>query len=249
MQGSEDDEHECAVEEPSTEPDAFDGLERGKDYQICPGPACGIKFCYLCAEKADHHSTHWTEGSRCPRWGHPDAGNALHDAEGAYGGDDDDDDEDLDLEELQRMEGERRRILEMQREHRLLLEQDHRPMVPVLLPAESPETIRLNQQQGEIQQIVRDVYRFRAGAENGEVPAWTGWLINFAGLLRPNLQWFALDRDAMHWQTVAVEEVHRDHRDHRDGQMQVMLPNAAEGLARYPLMRELYDDYLLRRRN
>jgi hypothetical protein len=77
---------------------AFEGLKRGKDYQICPSEQCGIKielkaacnamrcdyrgtrFCYVCGEPAAERSDHWArEPDACPRYNQPGADNARFD--------------------------------------------------------------------------------------------------------------------------------------------------------------------------
>ena len=77
----------------------FKGLERGKDYQICPNPecalpvelkegcnhivctsaACAANFCFICGEEAGPNSGHWDHGKACSCWNHPDAPNAQYD--------------------------------------------------------------------------------------------------------------------------------------------------------------------------
>jgi hypothetical protein len=96
-------EHSCepeAVQHRDSE--AFKGLTRSKDFQICPNPACstkvelsaacnhvtcalcGTNFCFICGKHAEGSSGHWRIGG-CPRYGHQDAPNPLFD-----GGEDDD---------------------------------------------------------------------------------------------------------------------------------------------------------------
>lgn len=73
---------------------AFEGLKRGKDYQVCPSERCGIKvelseacnaiscrcgtqFCYVCGEPARERSDHWIEKPNgCPKYGQRGAENA-----------------------------------------------------------------------------------------------------------------------------------------------------------------------------
>lgn len=80
----------------------FEGLVRGKDYQMCPHPSCGLpvflgeacnhmtcpsiacggtQFCFICGKPATHDSRHWTAGMPCPRFNRPGAGNALYDGD------------------------------------------------------------------------------------------------------------------------------------------------------------------------
>lgn len=87
--------HECRVHtEPETDP--YESMEKGKDYQICPGcktsielrdgcnaihcECCRTDFCFLCGEVAGHDSKHWLAGeSKCPRFGRPDAARPIFD--------------------------------------------------------------------------------------------------------------------------------------------------------------------------
>lgn len=93
--------HACAPQSSSDAetPPAFEGLERGKDYQLCPNPKCGLPvelqagcnqmtcasascgtaFCFICGAKGEPHSGHWDYGKPCSRWNHPDAANAHYD--------------------------------------------------------------------------------------------------------------------------------------------------------------------------
>lgn len=83
-------EHECdpSIEEKIRE-SAFEGLQRGKHYQVCPNPVCelrielkdacqhmtcpcGTEFCYLCGRRATEGSGHWDVGSACTLY--PDGG-------------------------------------------------------------------------------------------------------------------------------------------------------------------------------
>lgn len=75
----------------------FEGLERGKDFQICPNSdcetsvqlqdgcnhlvcsACGTNFCYICGGEADAESGHWQIGKPCPRYNSPQDRNAGFD--------------------------------------------------------------------------------------------------------------------------------------------------------------------------
>lgn len=75
---------------------AFQGLERGKDYQICPNRRCKRKvelrdgcnhvscvcktqFCYICGEFAKNGSEHWLISSGCPRFGSKGSPRAIFD--------------------------------------------------------------------------------------------------------------------------------------------------------------------------
>lgn len=88
----------------------FDGFQRGRDFQVCPGcetryyhggacnhmscEACTTNFCFICGEKAGSQSEHWSRqsGSACPKYNFPGDANAHFDDE-----DDDEEDEDEDL--------------------------------------------------------------------------------------------------------------------------------------------------------
>lgn len=87
--------HQCVHQD--ADETAFEGLKKGKDYQICPSEQCGIKielqaacnamrcgcdmqFCYVCGEPATEGSDHWTEKvGGCPRYNQPGANNARFD--------------------------------------------------------------------------------------------------------------------------------------------------------------------------
>lgn len=89
--------HSCVTAEAVSEPDPFQGLVRGKDFQRCPScrllvtledgcnsmvcerPSCQTHFCWICGVEAHHDSDHWRVGARCPRWNQPNAANARHD--------------------------------------------------------------------------------------------------------------------------------------------------------------------------
>ena len=88
--------HRCVPA--NTDDSAFEGLERGKDYQICPSERCGMKiqlwdacnamrcgcgtpFCYVCGEPARERSDHWARKSNgCPKWGPRGAPDARFEA-------------------------------------------------------------------------------------------------------------------------------------------------------------------------
>lgn len=72
------------------------GLEKGKDYQLCPGctapcsledgcnsmrcSQCRTEFCVICNEKVTHgDNEHWQPGKPCPRFGKPGDPRALYD--------------------------------------------------------------------------------------------------------------------------------------------------------------------------
>ncbi|KAK6389994.1 hypothetical protein LTR65_006047 [Meristemomyces frigidus] len=82
---------------------AFEGLVRGKDYQLCPNKRCGRRiqleagcnhiyclcsqqFCFVCGEPATNASLHWAslgpEDVKCPRYNQPTAANAIYDGVG-----------------------------------------------------------------------------------------------------------------------------------------------------------------------
>lgn len=91
--------HACKrAEITESEAAAFEGLVRGKDYQICPNKRCGRRIelqdgcnhvhcmcsqqlCFVCGDPAATGSQHWTstgpDDVKCPRYNHPSAQNAL----------------------------------------------------------------------------------------------------------------------------------------------------------------------------
>ncbi|KAK4545504.1 hypothetical protein LTR36_002854 [Oleoguttula mirabilis] len=94
--------HVCADREgaqaTAAKDDPFRGLQRGKDYQLCPKcgvhitlrdgcnhlscsqAGCGASFCYICgAQIARVEHEHFKPGKPCPRYNQPGAGNAHHD--------------------------------------------------------------------------------------------------------------------------------------------------------------------------
>lgn len=93
-------DHRCiSLSAADAESAAFEGMQRGKHYQICPSERCGrrvelrdgcnhmscmcgMQFCFLCGEVVSAHSNHWeqrTDGSGCPRYNQPGAPNAAFD--------------------------------------------------------------------------------------------------------------------------------------------------------------------------
>jgi len=79
-----------------SESEAFDPATKGKEWQVCPNPACKIKIelkdgcnqvtcfcttslCFACGLEADHDGGHWTQGMPCPRFGPVDAPNPVFD--------------------------------------------------------------------------------------------------------------------------------------------------------------------------
>ncbi|KAK4627167.1 hypothetical protein CLAFUW4_04417 [Fulvia fulva] len=90
-------DHRCATIPKADE--AFEGITRGVDYQICPKcttpvsikdgcnhmtcgvPACRSGFCYICGKEAKEGSGHWNIGNPCPRYNSRGASNAAHDHE------------------------------------------------------------------------------------------------------------------------------------------------------------------------
>lgn len=79
--------------------DPLEGLQRGRDYQKCPGCSvtvqlseacnhmfcqhgtCRTEFCYICGEPATARSGHWDYGRSCPRWGQQGSQDAIFDRE------------------------------------------------------------------------------------------------------------------------------------------------------------------------
>ncbi|KXT10865.1 hypothetical protein AC579_1968 [Pseudocercospora musae] len=86
-------DHACPAAE--GEEDAFAGLERGVDFQICPIPTCQVKmslrdgcngascvichtdFCFICGEESQ--PGHWDAGKPCPRFGRKGSQRAIFD--------------------------------------------------------------------------------------------------------------------------------------------------------------------------
>jgi hypothetical protein len=87
--------HEC-VPMRAADPDgaAFQGLKRGRDFQLCPSEECemrieladgcnhvrypcGMQFCFICGQPAPEGSGHWSRiddaGPGCPRYNQPGA--------------------------------------------------------------------------------------------------------------------------------------------------------------------------------
>ncbi|EMC94490.1 hypothetical protein BAUCODRAFT_25669 [Baudoinia panamericana UAMH 10762] len=83
-------QHVCEdVTEECKEEDAFEGLVKGQDYQICPGcaarvelrdgcnhifcmgPGCRATFCFVCGAKLEPHETEHFRQGKCPRWNQP----------------------------------------------------------------------------------------------------------------------------------------------------------------------------------
>ncbi|KAF2725217.1 hypothetical protein K431DRAFT_99046 [Polychaeton citri CBS 116435] len=92
---------------------AFQGLQRGKDYQICPNahcsirvelaeacnhltcPSCKTEFCFLCGCRAVMGKGHWAANVKraCPLYGRPRKGNAISEGAGQARRMEDDDEE------------------------------------------------------------------------------------------------------------------------------------------------------------
>lgn len=88
--------HTCS--EPAQATDPFDDLERGKEYQKCPGCNTPVElqdgcnhitcqmgnydthFCFLCGAQATHEDGHWAVGKPCPLYNRPGEANAQYDA-------------------------------------------------------------------------------------------------------------------------------------------------------------------------
>jgi hypothetical protein len=99
---------------------ALGALQRGKDYQECPGGGCGrvvelaeacnqmscqcgVSFCYICGKEAEAGSDHWLrELGGCPRWGQRGSEREIYDNDehDVVANDDDDDTDDAGAEEL-----------------------------------------------------------------------------------------------------------------------------------------------------
>ncbi|KXT04265.1 hypothetical protein AC578_7898 [Pseudocercospora eumusae] len=92
-------DHTCEDAMDIDQPDPFDGLIRGQDYQFCPNSdckapvsqidgcnhmicevsACETEFCYICGEPAKHPSTHWENPQGCPKYGRKGDARAIFD--------------------------------------------------------------------------------------------------------------------------------------------------------------------------
>lgn len=97
-------QHVCAGKSFANEKraQAFVGLKRGKDWQLCPSRQCGRRielseacnhitcncgmgFCFICGKEAEGDSEHWASPkSGCPRYNHPDDSNAEYDESSEY---------------------------------------------------------------------------------------------------------------------------------------------------------------------
>jgi hypothetical protein len=91
---------------------ALGALQRGKDYQECPGEGCGrvvelaeacnqmscqcgVSFCYICGKEAEASSDHWLrELGGCPRWGQRGSEREWYDDD--HDDDENDDNDDTD---------------------------------------------------------------------------------------------------------------------------------------------------------
>ncbi|PPJ50532.1 hypothetical protein CBER1_05521 [Cercospora berteroae] len=96
-------EHDCQ-EQKKEDTSGMDGLQRGKDFQTCPKcatpcqlmdgcnhitcelTACGCEFCFICGEQAMEGQGHWDVGKPCPKYNHPDDGNAMFEPPGLAAG-------------------------------------------------------------------------------------------------------------------------------------------------------------------
>ena len=95
--------HTCTPRKASTDnsTNRFQGMIRGKHYQLCPNPACGLpaelreacnhmtcpvpacctSYCFVCGREAEGDSDHWTFGKPCQRYNQPGATDAVFDEE------------------------------------------------------------------------------------------------------------------------------------------------------------------------
>ncbi|GAB1725968.1 hypothetical protein NU195Hw_g5402t1 [Hortaea werneckii] len=87
-------QHSCSEEEVAVQ-DPFTGMQRGKDYQLCPKCqtpislaagcnhlmcGCGTSFCYICgADISQTEMDHFAVGMPCPRYNQPGTDDALYD--------------------------------------------------------------------------------------------------------------------------------------------------------------------------
>ncbi|RMZ01023.1 hypothetical protein D0860_07769 [Hortaea werneckii] len=87
-------QHLCTEEEVAVQ-DPFTGMQRGKDYQLCPRCqtpislaagcnhlmcGCGTSFCYICGvDISQTEMDHFAVGMPCPRYNQPGTDDALYD--------------------------------------------------------------------------------------------------------------------------------------------------------------------------
>lgn len=118
--------------------------------------------------------------------------------------------------------------------------------------------ILLAQQQGEIDEMIRNVNTLRLNAEgsgwirwilNPQAQAWTTWIIRFSSLLRTNLQWFAMDRAAMPYATAERQRANAVDCNEAMRRMLRDMDDARLAFAQYPRMEELFREYSLQRTN
>ncbi|KAF2211306.1 hypothetical protein CERZMDRAFT_85485 [Cercospora zeae-maydis SCOH1-5] len=87
--------HECS--EKKDDASAFAGLQKGKEYQLCPQcatpseimdgcnhmtcgfMACDTEYCFICGNKAREGQGHWDFGKPCPKYNQPGDVNAVFD--------------------------------------------------------------------------------------------------------------------------------------------------------------------------
>ncbi|KAK3674849.1 hypothetical protein LTR78_005193 [Recurvomyces mirabilis] len=91
-------QHHCTDAVDKETRDAFEGMVKGKDYQLCPeccapvelrdgcnhifceAGSCNAAFCFICGMAVKRREVeHWKKGMPCPRWNQPGAENAHHD--------------------------------------------------------------------------------------------------------------------------------------------------------------------------
>ena len=101
-------EHECdARRDEELEERAFRGLERGREWQVCPNQdckrrvelsdgcnhmrcVCRTHFCFVCGRVVRDGEGHWRKEGGCPRFGRKESERAIYD-EDDVGNDNDDD--------------------------------------------------------------------------------------------------------------------------------------------------------------
>jgi hypothetical protein len=114
-------EHECdARRDGELEERAFEGLKKGREWQVCPNEECKRRvelsdgcnhmrcvcrthFCFICGRPVRDGEGHWKKEGGCPRFGQKDSKRAIYDEEDVWNDNDDIGDEERALE-MQRVE-------------------------------------------------------------------------------------------------------------------------------------------------
>lgn len=100
-------EHECDPRKHSEmEERAFNGLQRGRQWQVCPNPTCKRRvelsegcnhmrcecrthFCFICGKPVRDGEGHWREQGGCPRFGQRGSNKAVYDEHDIWNDNDD----------------------------------------------------------------------------------------------------------------------------------------------------------------